>query len=295
MPNLKVELSLLALLAFLWGSSYLLIKVAIVEIPPVTLMAVRVLGAAIFLMLVMKLRRKSLPKEAKIWRKLFVLAFFNSIGAWVVLAWGMQFVDAGLASVLNSTAPIFVFLFTVFITKHEALNGRKLLGALLGLAGVILIVGIDALKGLGSQVAGQIACLAGAMMYACVAIYGKQFEHLGSLATATGTMIWASVVLVPAALLFEHPWSLTPRFHSVVAAGTLSILCTGFAMLIYFRLLQTLGSMGVASQAYLRAGVGVILGIMILGETLSTPVALGLAAAILGVLLINWPIRSKGQ
>ena len=294
MPNLKTELSLLALLALLWGSSYLFIKVAVHEITPITLIAVRVFGAAVFLLTIMKLRGEALPRGGTVWRMLFIQSIFNSIGAWTVLAWGQQFVDVGLASVLNSTSPIFVFLFTALITRHEILDIRKMLGAVLGIAGVTLIVGVDALAGLGSQVAGQLACLIGAALYASAAIYGTRFGQLGPLATSAATMLLASVVLVPAALLIEQPWKLTPSFQAIVATATLSIVCTGIALLIYFRLLQTLGSMGVASQAYLRAGVGVVLGIVLLGEKLSLSVGLGLAAAILGVVLINWPVKRQG-
>ena len=214
---------------------------------------------------------------------LFLQAIFNSIGAWTVLAWGQQFVDSGLAGVLNSTSPIFVFLITAFVTRHEMLGGRKPTGAALGILGVTLIVGVDALRGLGDQVAGQIACLVGA------AIYGKRFGHISALATAT--MIWASIVLVPLAILVDQPWHLAPSLTAIAATAVLSILCTGIALLIYFRLVRTLGSMGVASQSYLRAGIGVILGLAFLGETFTLPVAFGLASAIFGVALINWPVR----
>ncbi|MCV3273376.1 DMT family transporter [Roseobacter sinensis] len=287
--DLRTELPLLALLALLWGSSYLFIKVAVAEIPPATLIALRVLGAAIFLMLVMGARSERLPRDPHTWRMLLVQAIFNSIGAWTVLAWGQQYVGAGLASVLNSTSPIFVFLITACVTRHEALSGRKLTGAILGLLGVALIVGMDVLRGLGDQVAGQIACLFGAALYAGAAIYGKGFGHISAAATATGTMIWASVVLVPVALLLDRPWTLTPGPAALTAAAILSILCTGVALLVYFRLVRTLGSMGVASQSYLRAGIGVILSLVFLGEMVTLPVAAGLCAAILGVALINWP------
>ena len=290
-PNLKTEIPLLGCLALLWGASYLFIKVAVAEIPPVTLIALRVFGAAIFLMIVMGVRAEKLPRDAKTWRMLFLQAVLNSIGAWTVLAWGQQFVDSGLASVLNSTSPIFVFFITALITQHESLGGRKLLGAALGVLGVVLIVGVDALSGLGSQVAGQIACLVGAALYAGAAIYGKRFGHISAVATAAGTMIWASIVLIPLALIIDRPWTLAPSMNALAATAVLSILCTGVALLIYFRLVRTLGSMGVASQSYLRAGIGVILGIVFLGETLSLPVALGLGAAIVGVALINWPAR----
>ena len=173
--GLRTELLLLALLALLWGSSYLFIKIAVAEIPPVTLIALRVLGAAIFLLLVMGARSASLPRDPHTWRMLLLQAVFNSIGAWTVLAWGQQYVDSGLASVLNSTSPIFVFFITALVTRHELLGGRKLAGAILGVFGVAMIVGTDTLRGLGDQMAGQIACLIGAALYAGAAIYGKRF------------------------------------------------------------------------------------------------------------------------
>ena len=291
--NLRTELSLLALLALLWGSSYLFIKVAVAEIPPVTLIALRVLGAAIFLMLMMGARSERLPRDARTWRMLLVQSVLNSIGAWTVLAWGQQYVDSGLASVLNSTSPIFVFLITALVTRHEAVNGRKLAGAVLGLMGVALIVGVDVLRGLGDQVAGQVACLVGAALCAGAAIYGKRFGHISAVATATGTMIWASVVLVPLALLLDRPWTMAPSLMTLAATAVLSIICTGVALLIYFRLVRTLGSMGVASQSYLRAGIGVLLGLVFLRETFTLPVAAGLGAAIAGVALINWPAKKR--
>jgi drug/metabolite transporter (DMT)-like permease len=291
--SLKTELPLLALLALLWGSSYLFIKIAVAEIPPITLIALRVTGAAVFLVAVMWLRNEKLPRDQRTWRMLFLQAVFNSIGAWTVLAWGQQFVDASLASVLNSTSPIFVFLFTAIVTRHELLGGRKLLGALVGFLGVVLIVGIDALQGLGAQVAGQLACLLGAVLYACAAIYGKRFGQLSAVATAAGTMICATVSLLPLALAIERPWAMNPSAKAIAATIILSIFCTGAALLIYFRLVRTIGSMGVASQSYLRAGIGVVLGVVFLGETIALPVAFGLAAAIVGVALINWPTRRQ--
>lgn len=288
-PSFRTELPLLFLLALLWGSSYLFIKVAVIEIPPMTLIALRVTGAAAFLLVVMRLRGERLPRDGRTWRMLLVQAVFNSIGAWTILAWGQQFVDAGLASVLNSTSPLFVLLFTALVTRHEALGGRKLLGGVIGFLGVVLIVGFSALRGLGSQVVGQIACLIGAALYACAAILGKRFGHLSPVTTATGTMIWASVVLLPLAVVIEHPWTLTPSANAIAATAILSVFCTALALLLYFRLVRTIGSMGVASQSYLRAGIGVVLGTVLLKERIALPTIAGIITAIVGVALINWP------
>jgi drug/metabolite transporter (DMT)-like permease len=289
--SLKTELPLLGLLALLWGSSYLFIKVAVTEIPPLTLIALRVMGAAAFLAVVMQARGERFPRDGRTWRMLLLQAFFNSIGAWTVLAWGQQFVDAGLASVLNSTSPLFVFLFTALVTHHETLDGQKLVGAVVGFFGVVLIVGVAALQGFGSRFAGQLACLLGAALYACAAINGTRFGRLSTVVTATGTMIWATVFLVPVAIVVEQPWTLTPSTRAIAATAILSVFCTAVALLIYFRLVRTIGSLGVASQSYLRAGIGVVLGMVLLGETISLPVAVGVLIAILGVALINWPTR----
>lgn len=295
--NLALELSLLGLLALLWGSSYLFIKIAVAEIPPVTLIALRVTIAALFLLAVMAVRKERLPRDASTWKMLFFQAVLNSIGAWTVLAWGQQYVDAGLASVLNSTSPVFVFFITLAITRHEATGWLKFCGAGLGLCGVALIVGVDALAGLGREVAGQFAVLTGAVLYAGAAIYGIRFRHLPATITAAGTMIWASLCLVPLSLALDRPWTLAPSHQALAAVTVLSVLCTGAALLIYFRLVKTLGSLGVASQSYLRAGVGVVLGMVFLGEQISIAVGLGVAGALLGVAALNCsdPGRAKSH
>lgn len=122
-----VELALLGLLAGLWGSSGLLIKVAVETITPISLIAGRVTIAALFLVVVVRRTGERLPRDVRIWRILLVQAVFKSICAWTALAWGQQYVDSGLASVLNSTSPIFVFLITVLVTRHEMAGGLKLL------------------------------------------------------------------------------------------------------------------------------------------------------------------------
>lgn len=286
------EFALLGLLALLWGSSYLFIKIAVTEIPPLSLIALRVSIAAVLLLVVVIARGYRLPRSSRVWGALLVQSFFNAIGAWTVLAWGQQFVDSGLASVLNSTSPIFVFFFLALLGRSDR-KQLHLLGALLGVGGVILIMGPSVLGNLGTHLAGQAAILLGAILYACAAINGRRFHDLPAPVTAFATMAWASVVLIPLALVLEQLLDLRPSITALGASLILSVVCTGFALLIYFRLLKTIGSMGVASQSYLRAGVGVLLGIFVLGETLEPLTAAGLVLAIAGVVLINLPGRIK--
>jgi drug/metabolite transporter (DMT)-like permease len=288
-----MELALLGVLALLWGSSYLLIKVALTGIAPLTLIAVRVAVAALLLLSVVRMRGERLPADAATWRAFLAQAFFNSIGAWTVLAWGQQYVDSGLAGVLNSTSPLFVFLLTALRTRHEPITMRKTVGALLGLAGVVLLVGADALAGIGQQVVAQIAVLFGALLYACAALNGRRFSGLPSTVTAAGTMTCATAVLVPACLAIDQPWLSHPSDVSLAAALGLGVFCTGLALLLYFRLLRTLGPIGVTSQSYLRCGVSVLLGVVVLGEHVTTTVGLGLLAIVLGVAAMNAPKKEK--
>lgn len=282
------ELALLGLLAALWGSSYLLIALAVETIGPVTLVAARVTIAASVLILVARLQGHRLPRDRATWAMLSIQAFLNSYGAWTLLAWGQRYVESGLAGVLNSTAPIFVILISVGLLGRS-MPWRRLMGAFVGLAGVVLIMGPEVLGGLGGQALAQAAVLAGAVLYACAALYGQRFAHLPPVVTAAGTMIVASVVLIPAALVIEQPWTISPSVLSVFAALALGLFCTALALLLYFRLVVTLGPVGVASQAYLRAGVAVGLGMMFLGESFTLTVAAGISLALAGVVLINWP------
>jgi drug/metabolite transporter (DMT)-like permease len=286
-PNMKRELALLALLALLWGGSYPLIKIAVADIPPITLIAMRVSVAASVLLAVTLLGKATLPKDWRTWRMLFIQAVLNSIGAWTVLAWGQQYLDSGLAGVLNSTSPLFVFAIGLAVMRQERVTAWKLVGSLLGLCGVILLFGLDALRGLGANALAQIAVLLGAALYAGAAIYGRKFSHLPPSVTATGTMLWATLTLAPLSLILDTPWRLSPSMSALLAAGALGVFCTAFALLLYFRLVRTIGSMGVASQSYLRAGVSVMLGIVFLGESLTPTVALGLLLIIAGVAAIN--------
>lgn len=289
------EFALLGLLALLWGSSYGFIKLAVAEIPPMTLIAARGAIAALMLTALVMIRGDRWPTDARTWGMLLIQAFFNGIAAWTLLAWGQQHIDSGLASVLNSTSPIFVVLITLLILRNGTIGPRATFGAFLGLGGVILMMGVGVLEGLGREIAGQVAALAGAALYACAALYGRRFAGLPATVIAASAMIWTAVWLVPAAFLFEDPLSLSPSATALGATLALGVFCTGFAMLLYFRLIKTLGPAGVASQAYLRAGLGVLIGVMLFGEVFTLSIAAGLLAAILGVALINTDKAKLGK
>lgn len=286
------DLALLLLLATLWGASYTFIKLGIATIPPVTLIAARTLIAGILLLVLLRLRGVALPRDAATWGRFLVQAGLNSVVPFTLIAWAEYTVDAGLATILNSTSPIFTFLLTALITRHEPATARKLFGVLAGLSGICLIVGLQALNGLGRELLAQLAVIAATVCYAGAAIFGRGFKGLDPMLPAAGSMLCGAVILVPLSLLIDRPWTLAPSQTSILALLGLSVVSTALAFVIYFRLLQTLGSVGTTAQAYLRVPIGVGIGVVFLGEQLEPTAWIGFACVFVGVVAMTLPARA---
>jgi drug/metabolite transporter (DMT)-like permease len=291
-PNAK-ELVLLLVLSSLWGASYTFVKVGVQTISPVTLIAARTVIAGTILIAIIQWRGLTLPKDATTWRRFFFQACLNSVVPFTLIAWGQQTTDAALTTILNSTSPIFAFLLTVFVTRHEAVTGRKLFGVGAGIVGICLIVGVQAIGGLGQELWAQLAIVAATICYAGAAIFGRNFEGLNPIMPAAGSMICGAIVLVPASLITEKPWTLAPSLESILALLALSVFSTALAFAIYFRLVQTLGSVGTTAQAYLRVPIGVAIGVMFLREHLTSTALIGLVCVIAGVAGMSVPVRKS--
>jgi drug/metabolite transporter (DMT)-like permease len=291
-PAIGVELALLLLLATLWGGSYTFIKLGVATIPPITLIAARTLMAGLLLLVVMHGRGLRLPKDAATWRRFLFQACLNSVVPWTLIAWGERSLDAGLATILNSTSPIFTFFLTLAITRHESASFRKLFGVLAGMAGICLIVGMQALTGLGERLAAELATVVATVCYAVGAIFSRGFRGLDPMAPAAGSLLCGAAILVPVSVVVDRPWTLAPSMSSMLALLALAAFSTALAFVIYFRLITTLGSVGTTAQAYLRVPIGVALSVTFLGETLTSTAWIGLACVVLGVAAMTIPERS---
>jgi drug/metabolite transporter (DMT)-like permease len=290
-PGMATELALLAALATLWGASYTFIRIGVATIPPITLIAGRTLIAGLLLLVIMRWQGVRLPTDAATWRRFLFQACLNSVFPWTMVAWSERALDAGLATILNSTSPIFTFFLTFAVTRHEALTSRKLLGVVSGMAGICLIVGVQALAGFGEQLISQIVAVLAAICYAGAAIFGRGFKGLDPMAPAAGSLLCGAAILIPLSLVVERPWTLHPSMDSVLALLALAVFSTALAFVIYFRLIQTLGSVGTTAQAYLRVPIGVALGVLFLGERLSPTAWIGLACVVIGVAAMTIPAR----
>src|SRR5215470_3478535 len=287
------EYALLVVLAILWGASYAFIRLGVATIPPVTLIAARTLIGGALLFAVLAVRGCAMAVDAATWRRFMFQAVLNSVVPFTLIAWAEQTVEAGLTTILCSTSPIFTFLMTFAITRHEPVTFTKLFGVVAGIGGICLIVGIEALNGIGKALIADLALTAATLCFAGAAIFGRSFGTLDPLVPATGSMLCGSLVLVPISLVAEAPWTIAPSAMSVMALIALSVFSTAFAFALYFRLVRTLGSVGVTAQAYLRVPIGVAIGAAFLGESVTASALIGLAGVIAGVAAMIAPPRAK--
>src|SRR3954469_2862924 len=207
-PAIAIELALLMLLATLWGASYTFIKLGVATIPPITLIAARTATAGLLLLAVMRWRGLRMPVDAATWRRFLFQACLNSVIPFTLIAWAERAIDAGLATILNSTSPIFTFLLTFAITRHEMLSARKLFGVSAGMAGICLIVGLQAFDGLGEQLFAELAIVAATICYAGAAIFSRGFKGLDPIVPAAGSLLSGAAILVPVSLMMDRPWTL---------------------------------------------------------------------------------------
>jgi drug/metabolite transporter (DMT)-like permease len=158
-----------------------------------------------------------------------------------------------VATILGSNAPIFAFLLALLFVRHERPTLRQSFGVAAGLTGICLVVGVDALNGLGQDVMAQLALVLSAVMFGAAALFGRNFNGLDSMVPAAGSMICGAIILIPLSLVIDRPWTLTPSTASIVALIALAVFSTALAFVIYFRLIQTLGSVGATAQVPARS------------------------------------------
>jgi len=292
--TLAFEIGLLLLLSLIWGSSFTLIKIAIPTIPPFTMVAARVTIAAVLLVLIARAQGHALPGQGSVWAAFSVQGLLQSALPFTLISWGEAHITSGLAGVLNATPPMFVLVMALMTGRgRQTISGRKIIGVALGLAGVAVIMGADALSGIGTDAPlAQMAVLCASLCYALAPIWGQRFSGLPAIVTAAGAMSCAAVLMLPAAAVLERPWTLAPPpAQAIMAVVALAVVCTAFAMVIYFRLIHTLGPLGTTSGSYLRAGFAVALGSAWLGERFSWSSLAGMVLVLAGVVAVTMPRR----
>lgn len=287
----------LVLLSVLWGGSFFFAKVAVTEIPPMTLVLGRVAIAALLLALVLRLRGVALPKEARVWGAFLVMGLLNNALPFTLIFWGQTHIASGLASIINATTPLFTILVASRFTQDERLTTRRLAGVLIGFAGVAGLIG-PALGGSGisGSLAGELACLGAAISYGFAAVFGRRFARMGvaPMSVAFGQMTGSSLIMLPMAALVDGFWQLPmPGAVPLGALAALAVASTAFAYLLFFRLLASAGATNVALVTLLVPVSAILLGAIFLGERLSPAQFGGMAAIAAGLITIDGRLLSR--
>lgn len=280
------EWAMLLALATLWGGSFFFNEVAVRELPVFTVVVARVALAALLLLFILRLRGERMPRGWPVWAAFFGMGMLNNVIPFSLIVWGQQHIASGVASILNAATPLFTVLLAHLLTRDERMTGGKLAGVVVGFAGVGVMIGADALRDVGVHVAAQIACLAGAVAYACAGLFGRRFRAMGitPMATATGQVIASSVLLLPVMLVIDRPWALpAPGLTTLGALVGVATLSTALAYVLYFRILATAGATNLLLVTFLIPVSAILLGSVFLGEVLHARHVAGMALIGLGL------------
>ncbi len=285
------EWGLLALLSLLWGGSFFFIGVAVKELPPLTLAALRVALAALILWASAPLTGASPPRNRKALAALALLGLGNNALTFALIAWGQTHLPVGLASVLNAATPLFAVLLAHVFTAEEKLSRFKIIGAVAGLAGVAWVIGPDALLGRdGPNAWAEGAVLLAALSYAVAALFARRVRvlQLKPIDIATGQTTAGAIYLVPLALILDRPWSLPiPSAPVIASVFAIAALCTALAYVVYFRILSGAGATNVLLVTLVAPATSVILGALLLQERLLARQFVGFAFIALGLAFID--------
>ena len=277
---------LLVFLSLLWGGSFFFAKIAVDELPPLTLALGRV-GIAAALLAVLA-GRAGLVSLARAWPAFAVLGLLNNVIPFTLIFWGQTHIPSGLASIFNATTPIFTALIAHFATRDEKLDAAKLVGVTTGFVGVVAMLGPEVLGDIGVGLWAQLACLVAAVSYAVAGIWGRRLARLPAVTVAAGQLIAASVVLAPLAMLVDRPWRLAmPSPAALAALLALAVLSTALAYVIYFRILARAGATNLLLVTFLIPVSAILLGTAVLGERLAPHHFAGMAIIAVGLAAID--------
>ncbi len=286
---------LLLALACCWSSTYPLTKIGLGTIPPITFISARSLIAAAFLLFILRMRGVRMPTDAKAWKLFAQQQTINSTFPFLLITWAQQYVPASSTVVLASTTPIFAFLITWGITRHEPATLLKLVGAILGLAGTAAIVGLDALSTLDTHIFAEIVILLATISFACATIFGLRLTDYDPMVVAAGSLLFGGLILLPASLVVDHPWTLRPTTEALVATVAMGIFSSAFGLMLFYMCLSRLGTLTTNAQGYLRIPIGVGLSVLLLGESVPANLALGLVLVMAGVAAMTIPADRYGK
>jgi drug/metabolite transporter (DMT)-like permease len=285
-----LEWAMLLLLSLFWGGSFFFVGIAVKELPPFTIVALRVSLAAMILRLCLPAMGIVVPRRREVLTAFFIMGLINNVIPFCLIAFGQTQLASGLASILNATTPLFTVLAGHFLSADDRLTPLRLVGALCGFVGVAGMIGPQLVLGIGGGAPAEFAILGAAVSYAFASLFGRRFRRLGinPVATAAGQVTASSLTLIPIALVVDRPWTLPlPGLATCAAIAALASLSTALAYILYFRILAGAGATNVVLVTLLAPVSSILLGAIFLGEYLEPRHFIGLALIGLGLACID--------
>jgi drug/metabolite transporter (DMT)-like permease len=280
--------SLLLLLGIIWGGSFFLARIAVHEVPPFTLVFLRLSIAAVALHLYIGGRFGIYALFRLHWRQFLLLGLINNAVPHALIFLGETEIGAGLASVLNATTPIWTVVIARYLTEDERPTAAKLLGCLVGLAGTIVLVGPAMLVSNGAPSWALLAPILAAVSYGFAAIYAKRFKGVPAPVTAAGQLTGSSLIMCPVSFVADRPWTLAaPSSGTVAAIVALALVSTAFAYILYFRIMALAGATNASLVTLLVPAGAILLGAVFLGERLTATDVAGMLLIAVGLLLLD--------
>ena len=281
---------MLITLATVWGGSFLFNAILVAELPVITIVAIRVTVAALALWGFVRVTGRKIPTTPQVWGALLILGVLNNAIPFSLIVQGQTQITSGLASILNATTPFFTILVAGFFLTDERFSVLRVLGVVVGFSGVILMVGAEALGSLGADFWAQLCALGAALSYGFASVFGRRFRELkvDPVMVATGQVTMSSLVLWPIALWIDGPQDILGlSFNAAVSMFGLAVLCTSFAYIVYFLILERAGATNISLVTFLVPISAIILGVLVLGESIFIKEIIGMTLIGLGLAIID--------
>lgn len=286
-PMERKHWAVLLLTAAMFGSSFFFIKVAIEGVPPLTLAAARAALALPIALGFLWFTGGRLPAPGKDWLALIVLGILTAAIPYSAIAWGQLHIESGFAGILFGTIPVISVVLAPALLADERYSAGRILGALVGLAGVVLVIGPKALAGVETQVFGAAITLLAAFSYALGAIYSRRRRELSPFLMTAGQLTVASLILIPLSLTAEAPWTLAPSAAMLGAVAATAVLSTALPTILLFWLIRQVGATNGSLMTFFMPVVAVALGAALLGERLPWTAFAGLGLILLAAAAVN--------
>ena len=287
-----IDYFLLTILSLIWASAFFNIKIATYSFGPLTIAFLRIFLGAMLIVIICFFKKIKIEAFSKDWYWFAIIGFVNLVIPFFLIAYGVQKIQSNFAAILMSTTPLSSAILAHFFTKTEKINFTKIIGVLVGFAGIVILFSDNLLINNEN------------FFYALMILVGSTFYVVGGILTlkisskknenlTSSILIWGSLIIFPIMIYYEQPWNYTPRLDSTISLIYLGVFPTGIAWLIRFHILKKNGLVFHSQVAYLIPIFGVILGYIFLKEVITLKVLIALVAVVVGFYFVRRSIKQN--